>query len=219
MYKAIIFDLDGTLLDTLPSLVHSCNTVLRSLGHPTHEQDAYRQMVGSGISNLVRQMLPEDFRDSQHAQALKQYRDTYKRNLYYKLSPYPGIPELVNELGKKGIQLAVLSNKEQSFSQQLITNIFPESFDFIIGAGTDYPLKPDPASANVLAESFRLDKSEILFVGDSKVDMMTAKNAKMTACAVAWGFRSRDELLEAGADHIVETAEEILQLVFNDILI
>ncbi|NLC25753.1 MAG: HAD family hydrolase [Fastidiosipila sp.] len=218
MYQAVIFDLDGTLLNTLPSLVHSGNTVLKKLGYPTHEQDDYRQMVGSGISNLVWEMLPKDFRDHQHSTALKQYRETYKSNLYFDLAPYPGIPELVEILKENKIKLAVLSNKSQSYSRELVTSFFPGKFDLVIGAGADYPLKPDPASAQAIADFFGLDNSKILFVGDSNVDMMTAKNANMSACAVTWGFRSRDELVKAGSDYVVETAEEISQLVFNDIL-
>ncbi|MDD2427356.1 MAG: HAD family hydrolase [Eubacteriales bacterium] len=213
MFKAVIFDLDGTLLDTLPSLAHSCNTVLMDLGHPTHEQDAYRQMVGRGISHLVWQMLPEAVREAQHSEALEQYHDTYDQNLYYELTPYPGIPELLQNLAARNIKLAVLSNKAQTYSEELVENIFPGIFDCVVGAGAKYPLKPDPASATAIAEYFRLENSEILFVGDSNVDMMTAKNAEMTACGVAWGFRSREELLEAGADYIIEQAEEILDLV------
>ncbi len=213
MYKAVIFDLDGTLLDTLPSLAYACNTVLEALGHPTHDQDAYRLMVGKGISNLVWQMLPDAYRETQHAKALEQYHKTYDQNLYYKLAPYPGIPELLVSLQKQDIKLAVLSNKVQEYSEELVLSFFPGIFDCILGAGEDYPLKPDPASAMAIAESLGLDDNDILFVGDSNVDMLTARNAGITACGVSWGFRSREELMAAGADYIVEKAEEILDLL------
>lgn len=216
MYKAVIFDLDGTLLNTLPSLAHSCNTVLESLGHPTHAQDNYRLMVGRGISNLVLQMLPEDVRERQHAAALEQYYDTYERNLYYQLDPYPGILELLNDLKSRGIKLAVLSNKGQDYTEEIVANILPDTFDHVLGASEKYPLKPDPASANAIADLLQLEKNTILFVGDSNVDMMTAKNAEMTACGVAWGFRTREELLKSGADFIAEKAEDILEIVLND---
>ena len=213
MYKAVIFDLDGTLLNTLPSLAYACNSVLESMGHPTHEEDAYRLMVGKGISNLVWQMLPEACRETQHAKALEQYHTSYEQNLFYELAPYPAIPELLASLHKRGIKLAVLSNKVQEYSEQLIRSFFPGIFDYILGASQDYPLKPDPASATAIAEFLELDNSDILFIGDSNVDMITAKNAGMTACGVSWGFRSREELLAAGADHIVEKAEDILDLL------
>jgi phosphoglycolate phosphatase len=213
MYKAVIFDLDGTLLDTLPSLAYACNSVLESLGHPQHELDDYRLMVGKGIPNLVWQMLPEACRETQHAEALKQYYISYEQNLFYELAPYPAIPDLLTSLHERGIKLAVLSNKVQEYSEQLIRSFFPGIFDCILGDSKDYPLKPDPASATAIAASLGLDNSEILFVGDSNVDMMTAKNAGMTACGVSWGFRSREELQAAGADHIVEKAEDILELL------
>ena len=197
MKKLVIFDLDGTLLNTIADLAHSTNYALNKLGYPTHEIEKYNFMVGNGIDKLFERALPEG--DIHNADDSR---------------PYPGIPELLSYLQDAGIQITVASNKYQAATQKLIDHYFPEiHFTAVFGQREGIKVKPDPTVVFDILEVAKVTKEEVLYVGDSGVDMQTAANAGVTACGVTWGFRPRAELEEFSPQYIVDTAEEIKRLI------
>lgn len=215
MKKLIIFDLDGTLLNTIADLAHSTNYALSKLGYPTHEMEKYNFMVGNGINKLFERALPEGAKTEENVlRVRKEFIPYYdKHNADYS-SPYPGIPELLTYLPSKGIQLAVASNKYQSATQKLIAHYFPEiHFTAVFGQREGINVKPDPTIVFDILKLTDVSKEEVLYVGDSGVDMQTAANAGVTACGVTWGFRPRTELEEFSPEYIVEKAEQIQKLL------
>lgn len=213
--RAVIFDLDGTLLDSLADIADAMNRVLAGLGMPEHPRQAYRYMVGEGMATLVNRALPPERRNPDtQATALTAMREEYGRNWRNQTRPYPQIPELLNELERRGITLAVLSNKPEEFTIQAVQQLLaPHQFAIVRGARPDTPRKPDPTGALALANHLALPVAEVLYVGDSGIDMQTAKGAGMFAIGVLWGFRSADELRENGADALITTPPELLNLL------
>jgi phosphoglycolate phosphatase len=202
--KAVIFDLDGTLIDTLRDIAQSVNQALEKLGFSPHPVDAYRLKVGNGARIMVLRSLPDDHQHLVDA-VLKHQREYYTDHCYDHTQPYPGITEMLGELKKASLKLAVLSNKSDHFTHRLVNHFFPAGlFDIIRGQLPDVPLKPDPAPARAIAERFGLDPEKIVFVGDTAVDMQTARRAGMFAIGVSWGFRDRDELEQNGCNTIIE---------------
>lgn len=215
MKKLVIFDLDGTLLNTLGDLAASTNYALKKFGYPEHKQDEYRYMVGNGITKLIERALPEDARTKDQIMHVRaefvSYYSAHKTDL---TKPYPGIPELLEILKRKGLVLAVASNKYQEATRELIWHYFKNgTFEVILGQRETVPTKPDPSIVNEIMTIVGLEKEAVLYVGDSCVDMQTAINAGVTAVGVSWGFRPCDELKENGAVHIVYQAAEILDLL------
>lgn len=216
MKKLVIFDLDGTLLNTIADLAAATNQALHREGFPTHETDAYRFFVGNGINKLFERALPEDKRTEENILKIRSlfvpYYDVHNADLSH---PYPGIPELLAALQQKGIMLAVASNKYQAATRKLIAHYFPAiSFVEVLGQREGIPAKPDPSIVNDILAKAGVKREEVLYVGDSNVDMQTAHNAGVTAVGVAWGFRPRTELEALHPAHIIEKAEELLRL-FN----
>jgi phosphoglycolate phosphatase len=213
--RAIIFDLDGTLLDTLADLADSGNAALAALGLPTHPQDAYRYFVGLGIEELVQRMLPESRRDPETIKAAYGAMTTeYKRRWKDKTRPYPGIPELLESLRQRGLPVCVLSNKPQAYTDLTIAEFFPGwPFTQVRGARPEVPNKPHPAGALALATELGLAPGSVIFVGDSKTDMKTACGAGMMPVGVLWGFRDEAELSANGARHIISRPEDLLTLL------
>ena len=213
-YKGVIFDLDGTVLNTIQDLSDSVNEVLIHYGHPVHSFEEYKLKIGQGFRNLLEVSFPKDCWDDRLIdEALALFLQVYDRKYMDKTAPYDGIPELLKELDKKQIKLAVNSNKRTDYTNQLIKKNFPEiPFVDIIGERSGLPKKPDPHAALEIAENMKLSPREILYVGDSKTDILTGKNAQMDTAGVAWGFRGSKELKENGATYIVERAEDILKL-------
>jgi phosphoglycolate phosphatase len=209
--RAIIFDLDGTLLDTLADLADSGNATLAALGLPGHEQDAYRYFVGLGIEELVRRMLPEDRRDPETIKAASGVMAAeYTRRWKDKTRPYPGILALLETLRQRGLPVCVLSNKPQKYTDLTIEAFFPGwPFTHVRGARPEVPNKPHPAGALALAAELGLAPGSIVFVGDSATDMRTAHGAGMLPVGVLWGFRDEAELLENGARHIIARPDEL----------
>lgn len=217
MFDAVIFDLDGTLLDTLKDLAAACNHTLAAMGLPTHPVQDYKQMVGSGISSLISRMLPQEARSENTAALAGQlFSRYYSRHMVDFTAPYPGIPNLLQRLAEHGVPMAVASNKAHQYVVPIVQRFFPGVFAAVQGQKEDVPKKPDPAIVhNLLAEMRLAGGPRVLYVGDSDVDMYTAKNAGLPACGVLWGFRGREELVAAGADYLAENAEELYNIIVS----
>ncbi len=210
--KLVIFDLDGTLLNTIGDLAEAANEMLRLRNLPQHDYPTYCTFVGNGIMRLVERALPEELRTAAYVAAARQdFLDYYINHIDRKTCPYTGIPELLKELQRRGIRLAVASNKFQAGTEKLIRSFFPEiRFEVVFGQRPDVPLKPDPAVVEEILSVTGVAREEVLYVGDSGVDMLTAHAAGVRSVGVSWGFRKREELLDAQADRMVDSAEEIL---------
>jgi phosphoglycolate phosphatase len=214
-FDAVMFDLDGTLLDTIEDLADSMNEVLTGLGHPVHSVSSYCFFVGDGMENLVRRALPEDARDEESvAEGARRMRDVYRNRWNRKTRPYEGIPELLSALQDRGLRLTVLSNKPDGFTKLCVAEWFDEGrFAVVRGARPGIPRKPDPTAAVEIASELGLEAERILYLGDTNTDMKTAAAAGMFAVGAAWGFRPVSELLECGAKAIVEHPSEVLALI------
>lgn len=212
MIKLAIFDLDGTLLDTLGDIAGACNHALTECGCPTHEVEAYKRFVGSGIMNLFRRSLPEEQRTEEMVMKMRdafvQYYDAHKDD---KTRPYPGISDLLDSLTAKGIKLAVASNKYQEATEELVAQYFRDySFTSVLGQREGRPIKPDAGiifEAMASCEGVRPD--EVIYCGDSDVDMQTGINAGVKTVGVTWGFRSREELAAYSPCLLADNPEEI----------
>jgi len=215
MIKLIIFDLDGTLLNTIADLADSTNYALEQHGFPTHPTNAYNFFVGNGINKLFERALPEGHKTEENVLLIrKTFLNYYSQHNMDQSAPYPGIPELLKDLQQKGLQLAVASNKHHEATQKLIAYYFPEiSFARVLGQREGITPKPDPTIVFDILSSTSVSPDEVLYVGDSGVDMQTAINSKVSACGVTWGFRPRTELESFQPDYIVNKAEEIIDIV------
>ena len=217
MKKLVIFDLDGTLLNTIADLAAATNQALQYYGYPTHETEAYRFFVGNGINKLFERALPEGERTEENVLKIRSqfipYYDEHNADLS---RPYPGISELLKTLQQQGIMIAVASNKYQAATGKLIAHYFPEiNFVEVLGQREGIPAKPDPSIINEIMTKAGVKQEDILYVGDSNVDMQTAHHAGVTAIGVAWGFRPRTELEALHPAHIIEKAEELLPLLLS----
>ena len=213
--KLIIFDLDGTLLNTIGDLAIGCDHMLALRGLPGHTYEEYCTFVGNGIMRLVERALPEELRTEEYVKAArKDFVDYYIDHIDQKSVPYEGIIELVDELQAKGAKLAVASNKFQAGTDKLIRKFFP-NIDFveICGNREGVPLKPDTALVDFILEKAGVERNRVAMVGDSGVDIQTARNAGITSVGVSWGFRSVEELKENRADHIVSSVEELRRVL------
>ncbi len=215
--RAVIFDLDGTLADTLESIARAVNSCLRKMERRTFPVDDYRYLVGDGLRALCVRVL-RDGRASPHEETVerleREVKDYYSRHLLDHVSLYDGTLDLLERLRAEGIPLAVCSNKPDKHTRDLVEALIPAgTFGAVLGARDDLPRKPDPASALRVAAILGVEPGRCLFVGDTSVDMKTARNAGMIPVGVLWGFRQRDELEEAGARHIVEEPKKIAALI------
>ncbi|MBQ2392783.1 MAG: HAD family hydrolase [Alistipes sp.] len=213
-YDLIIFDLDGTLLNTIGDLAEAANVMLRKRNLPQHTYEEYCTFVGNGIMRLVERALPEELRTAESVAAARQdFLDYYFAHIDQKTKPYEGIDDLLGNLQANGVLLAVASNKFQAGTRELIHRFFPEiRWVAVYGQRPDVPLKPDPAVVEEILSDVNIPRERVLYVGDSGVDIETAHRAGIKAVGVTWGFRSRSELETAGADRIVDRAEEIFDL-------
>lgn len=219
MYKAVIFDLDGTLLNTLADLADSCNYVLAAKGHQVYPVEQYKKFVGNGAAILMKRIHPEGTSQAELDDSLARFSEYYSAHKDIKTAPYEGIPELLGSLKQKGIRLCVLSNKPHEISTQIVKQYFGEdTFDIIMGKSADFPVKPDPTSCLYLIDKLGLEKKDVLYIGDSNVDMQTARNAGLTKCGVCWGFRSEAELTNEGADYLAHTTDDIFNLTTGESL-
>ena len=213
--KLAIFDLDGTLLDTIGDLAEACNYMLSLRGLGLHTREEYAKMVGNGILNLVKRALPEELRSEEYVMAARaDFLDFYTTNIDRYTRPYEGIYELLHTLQNEGWALAVASNKFDEGTQKLVHTIFPEVvFKAIYGNKEGFPLKPDAALLQLIMEECDAVAETTVMIGDSGVDIQTAKNVGVRSIGCTWGFRPRTELEEFGADHIVDCPSNILQIL------
>jgi len=214
-HRAVLFDLDGTLLDSLADIGESMNFVLLEQGFTQHSLSAYRNFVGDGVSMLVRRSLPADRRDEATVAAcVSRMRDVYAGRLADRTRPYDGIPDLLTGLESADIAKAVLSNKPHDLTVDLVARLLGRwSFAVVFGERTGVARKPDPAGAAEVAGLLGLDPAAIVYVGDTPTDMATARAAGMLAVGATWGFRDETELREAGADLIVHHPVQVLDLL------
>ena len=214
MIKSIIFDLDGTLLNTLEDLANACNYALTTLGYKTHEVEKYKTFVGNGRYKLVERMLPEDRRDMENIEkALKLFDTYYEKHMIDMTKPYDGIMEMLDSLINRGINIAVVSNKPHEFTTEVVKNYFGDRFKVVYGHKKNTKEKPDPWAVLEVIEEFNVNKDECLYIGDSEIDINTAKNAGVKSVGVEWGFRGKGELEAAGANYIVNKPEQILEIL------
>ena len=210
MERLVIFDLDGTLLNTIADLGNAANHTLAELELPQHTLDEYRLMVGNGMRKLIMRALPDDkaaddaFVDS----TLARFLEYYAEHIDVYTMPYPGIPELISALSTGGYKLAIASNKIQAGAERLIAKFFPDiPFVAVMGNSPKYPLKPDAAVVEYIMDKAGTDRAHTIMVGDSGTDIQTARNAGIPIIAVSWGFRPRHEL--TAADHIADSADQL----------
>lgn len=215
MKKLVIFDLDGTLLDTIADLAGATNYALTQLSYPTHDTDAIRTFVGNGINKLLERALPANEQTEENVMRMRSYfvpyYDAHNADLS---SPYPGIEVLLQRLQDNGIEIAVASNKYQEATTKLVKHYFPTiQFAEVLGQRENIPVKPHPTIVFDILNKTGIDKKDVLYVGDSGVDMQTAQNAEVDAIGVTWGFRSRTELETFHPLGIIDKAEELMDYI------
>ncbi len=214
MIKLAIFDLDGTLADTLGDLAYSGNTALEKFGFPVHDVEKYRYFVGDGIPMLIRRILPESERTEERITEVKAvFDDIYANHFDVFTKPYDDITSLLDKLAEKGIMTAVASNKADPFTQKVVAKLFTHKFTCVQGKMDGVEKKPSPAIVYNVMNSCNVTAEETVFIGDSGVDMQTAKNAGVKSIGCLWGFRTKEELLENGAVYLVEKPCEILEII------
>jgi phosphoglycolate phosphatase len=210
-FTGVVFDLDGTLVDSIEDLGDSMNHVLRSHDLPVHDYESYKYFVGKGVRNLVISSLPEERRKDNFVDlCLDQMVDHYEGNCLNKTKLYDGIEELLSVLKKDGFRMAVFSNKREALTTKVVDALFAsEFFDLVVGARPELPKKPDPAGALLISNHLNLSPEKMVYLGDTNIDMKTANNAGMYAVGVSWGFRTREELEEAGAQVVIDHPDEL----------
>ncbi|WP_029271725.1 HAD family hydrolase [Flavobacterium sp. KJJ] len=213
-FKGIIFDLDGTLVNSLEDISDAMNTVLTGLNYPTHTYDTYQYFIGSGLRNLVSKALPaSNNSEEQIENCFDCMIETYREVCTIKTKPYEGIVELLDNLASQNIKLAVFSNKADELTKKIAAQIFPDYFDAAVGLSTEVLKKPNPFEALEIGKNWNLKPEEILFVGDSDIDMQTAINANMLPVGVSWGYRTEEELMASGAKLVIHNPSDLIEIV------
>ena len=213
MYTTVIFDLDGTLLDTLSDLHASVNYSLREHSFPERSLEEIRRFIGNGVIKLIERSVPTGTDKETEADCLAVFRKHYLEHMSDNTAPYAGVTDLLGRLREYGIKTAVVSNKLHSAVVGLCDDYFPDLLDCDLGVSDESERKPDPKNVFKAFDILSCDRDSTLYVGDSEVDVQTAKNADLKCVGVTWGFRDREELMGAGADYIIDTAQELLQLL------
>lgn len=213
-FKAVIFDLDGTLLNTLEDIADCMNRVLERYSLPKWATEDYKLFIGDGIKTLVERAIPPNYRNSEFIDLLTcEMNEEYSLHWADKTRPFTDIPVLLYKLQQHNIIISVFSNKPHEFVTPTIKRFFPDiNFHALYGATSNYPKKPDPTIPLLIAQSTKLSPQEFVYVGDSAIDMQTAKNANMFAVGASWGFRTKEELINAGANQIIDKPLQLLEL-------
>ena len=216
-FQAVVFDLDGTLLDTLADIANSANSALARYGSPPRGADEYRYFVGEGVTVLISRALPAEKRnDDIISDCVKAFRESYSLNWNVNTKPYDGVMELLDELTSKQVKMTILSNKPDNFTKRCVRELLPyKRFEMVLGQREGIPMKPDPAGALEIAETLGIASSQFLYLGDSGLDMQTATRAGMFPVGAAWGFRSEEELRTHGAQVVVEQPRDLLDILDN----
>lgn len=216
-FKGVIFDLDGTLLDTIEDITRTLNLVLSRRGYRQYSEEECKLMVGDGMEVLVKRAIPEIADNDRAIQDLiQEYRREYAITYKERSRPYDGILEVLAELKKVGIKMAVLSNKSHEFTVRMTRELLPVEFDVILGAKPGTPVKPDPTPLHEVLRQLALRPEEVVYVGDTSVDMETARAGGLLAAGALWGFRSEEELVRSGAQVLLKTPRDLLPLIFAD---
>lgn len=216
MLKAVIFDLDGTLLYTIKDITAALNRALAACGLPTHSVEAVQGVVGNGIRDAVRRAVPEGTAEEVQEKVLDLYKEDYREHCAESTVCYPGVRELAAGLDRAGIAQAVLSNKTEATARKVVASFFPDGpFAHVFGRVGDRPLKPDPAAAVPVLEALGCSPSEAAYVGDSGTDMVFARAVGMLPAAAPWGYRSREELAASGAVLMPDGPEDLLKLLLE----
>lgn len=216
-YSYVIFDLDGTILDTLEDLADATNWVCAQHGWPVHELEAYKGFVGNGAGKLLERVTPPgvELTPELRSQLMAEFSERYTAHSANKTRAYDGMPQALAELKEAGVRMAVLTNKPHAAAGPIVERYYPGVFDAVQGAVEGSPLKPDPTTLFALIEKLGAPKEQTLFVGDSNVDIRTGKNGGLSACGVLWGFRTRAELEAEGADFIAARPTELKRIVLG----
>ncbi|WP_298344007.1 HAD family hydrolase [uncultured Algibacter sp.] len=213
-YKAVIFDLDGTLVNSIKDIADAMNVVLQKRNYPTYDYDTYKTFVGSGVKSLVIKALPKNKTSTTEVNlCLNDMMQVYSACCTYKTEPYQGILELLDTLHNKGLKLAILSNKEDGLTKKVASALLPEYITPVLGLKDEALKKPNPEVLLQLCETLNINPEEAIYVGDTDVDILVAKNANMCVVGVSWGFRDPQELIAQGADFILQTPKDLLNLV------
>lgn len=212
MVELCVFDLDGTLVNSLEDLANSTNFALKKYGFGTYPVEKYRYFVGDGVPMLIKRALGENDTPQAEEAMLAEFNAYYNEHYADHTRPYEGNIEMLRALRQRGIKCAVLSNKPDEFVKIIIKKILPEiDFEWVQGKAEGFPKKPDPTALNFIMQKLGVKKEDVLYIGDSNVDVKTGKNAGVRTCGVLWGFRERDELEKAGADIIISKPQEIIK--------
>jgi phosphoglycolate phosphatase len=214
-YRAVLFDLDGTLLNTLRDIADSANRALEALGLPPHETAAYQLFVGEGEDSLTRKALPPEHRTEREInETLARIREEYAQRWANNTRPYPGVPEMLDSLTGSGIRMAILSNKSDSFARLTVSRLLEKwHFECVVGVSPSVLKKPDPTAARQIASTMGLKPGEFIYLGDSAVDMKTATAAAMFPVGALWGFRTAAELLAGGAKMLLQKPSQLVGLI------
>ncbi|WP_299047683.1 HAD family hydrolase [uncultured Polaribacter sp.] len=213
-YKAVIFDLDGTLVNSIKDIADAMNTVLEQKNYPTYNYATYKKFVGSGIKSLVIKALPEQNPKTQEVAAcLEAMMQVYSKNCTHKTVPYDGVLEMLEVLKKKKVKVSILSNKEDSLTKQVANTLLPNYITPVLGLKEEALKKPNPTVALQICKNLEVAPEETIYIGDSDVDILVAKNANMLPVGVSWGFRAQEELLNSGAVHILQTPLDLLTIL------
>jgi phosphoglycolate phosphatase len=216
--QAIIFDLDGTLLNTLDDLAGANNEALTQMGFPTHPVESYKYHIGNGVRLLLERTLPEGSRDDATVEkGVAMMKDAYSRCWDDKTLPYAGIPEMLDELTSRGVRMAILSNKPHAYTEMIVDKLLAKwNFEQVWGVSETVPPKPDPAGVSNLIDTLGVPKENLLYLGDTATDMETAVGADIFAVGVLWGFRTADELTQSGANVLLSRPAELLDVLDRD---
>ena len=209
-YDSYIFDLDGTLLNTLTDLTICCNHVLRLHGFPVHTEEEVRGMVGNGIGKLIERAMPDERVASHYEKVLADFKEYYLLHSLDNTKPYDGIIDMLQALKQRGKRIAVVSNKIQEAAELLCSKIFGDKVDVVVGESENVRSKPMPDMVEKAMASIGAERNSCIYIGDSDVDILTARNSGLSCISVLWGFKSREQLIAAGATTIIESPEELI---------